>query len=83
MFTVLWLPRALNQLTAIWLAAADRPAITQASDRIDHRLRRDPEGESESRQGQDRVLFEAPLGVLIRVDAGDRKVYVLSVWRFR
>ena len=81
-FIVRWLANALQKLAQVWLAAPDRNAITQATNRIDARLERDPHGESESRGGRDRVLFEAPLGVLFRIDETKRFVYVMSVWRF-
>jgi plasmid stabilization system protein ParE len=42
-FTVNWTEAALQQLAAIWLAAADRNAVTVASEEIDRELRVDPD----------------------------------------
>lgn len=82
MYKVHWLPNALRRLAEAWLQARDREAVTQAANRIDERLRRDPFGESESRSGNDRILHEAPLGVLLRVFPDKKLVVVLSVWLY-
>lgn len=82
MFQVEWRPYALNQLAAIWLQASDRDAITRATAAIDARLQRHPEAEGESREQGRRVLFEASLGVLFRIDADKPLVHVLTVWQF-
>ena len=63
-FTVEWVPEAENQLTAIWLAARDRNAVTRAAHRIDQLFRSNPLQYGESREGTDRIMFEPPLGVL-------------------
>jgi hypothetical protein len=65
------------------MQAADRQAITQAANQIDEELQTDPEDCGESRDLGRRVLIVPPLGILFRVDAHARIVYVLSVWRFR
>jgi hypothetical protein len=82
MFTVRWSQPALNQLATIWVQATDRMVITTTVNRIDRRLRRDPEDESESRDAGRRILLEAPLGVTFSVRQDDRTVSVLTVWRF-
>jgi hypothetical protein len=33
-YTVVWVPDALDELTSLWLIAADRAAVTDASNRI-------------------------------------------------
>jgi hypothetical protein len=82
MFHVHWIPSALNDLAEIWSRANDRQAVTEATQRIDDMLSRDPGSQGESRDEGRRILLESPLGVLFRVDATARTVSVLSAWRF-
>jgi hypothetical protein len=81
-FTVLWVKKAEQELAELWLNALDRTAITQASNRIDRILGRDPEQVGESREGNRRILVEPPLAVIFRVELMDRLVQVLHVFRF-
>jgi hypothetical protein len=85
MFRVEWLQEALDELTRIWLQADSplRQAITLASHIIDQELQMDPYRHSESREGEERVLFAYPLAVEIEVDLEQRVVWVLHVWQFR
>lgn len=82
MFDVYWHPRALNQLAQIWQGAGDKEVINDATEGIDRRLERDPFGESESRAGKQRILFQPPLGVRILILPDRNAVYVLTVWHF-
>jgi hypothetical protein len=81
MYAVDWLQTALDELTALWLAAgsAARQQITLAASQIDARLAEDPYGQSESREGANRILIERPLAVTFRVET-DATVVVLHVW---
>ena len=81
-YTVTWLPAALGMLARIWTDAADRNAVTAASNRLDRRLATDPLNEGESREGDNHIAFESPLRVLYRVDPGAREVHVWSVGTF-
>jgi len=81
-YEVIWLPDTEQELAAIWLAAADRQAITDSANALDKRLRLDPGNEGESREAGERVVFSQPLGVRVRVIPDDRRVEVLRVWRF-
>jgi hypothetical protein len=85
MFRVRWQDAALNELAALWLAADSplRQRITAATSVIDQQLKTDPLGPSESRPGNRRILFVAPLGILIRLEADGQTVSVLRVWLFR
>ncbi len=58
-FTVIWRRQALAELAAIWNSAANRNAVTAASDRIDRLLELDPMNAGESRDGSDRIVFAA------------------------
>jgi len=81
--TVIWVPKAEQNLATLWMDAADRPIVTEAANEIDRRLRDDPGGAGESRSRGRRILLEPPLGVIFRVYAEDRIVRVLTVWRFQ
>jgi hypothetical protein len=79
---VRWRRIAREQLATIWLAAADRNAVTAAAHRVDQLLLRDPFGCSESREGNRRILLEAPLAVTFRVDENRNRMTVLAVRSF-
>jgi hypothetical protein len=82
MFHIKWVPRAEAELTAIWLAARDRYAVTESASRPDSMLQVDPGSVGESRDGDERIAFGDPLGVVFRVLPG-RRVEVTHVWRCR
>jgi hypothetical protein len=75
-----WTEEAKQALADIWLTAADRRAVTSASNRIDEALGRDPLGVGESRVGLVRILIDLPLGVYYEVDLARRDVSVFAVW---
>ena len=81
-FTVIWLPDALNRLADVWTTYPNRAAVTAAADRIDARLAADPLAEGESRDEEDRVTFDPPLRVLVRVNVAAREVYVTELGVF-
>ena len=81
-YTVVWLESAESELAAIWNDAADREHVALAANEIDLRVRIRPSVEGESRTGNRRILLVAPLGVTFEVEADDRLVRVLEVWRF-
>jgi hypothetical protein len=66
----------MEQLTAIWLGAADRNAVTVASDRIDRLLQSDPHAQGESRAENERFWIERPLAVTFEIRDAERKVIV-------
>ena len=80
-YTVTWKPAAQDELTELWLEAADRSDVTSAAHRIEQLLGRDPLAHGESRTGSIRVMFVSPVGVFFDVQEQDRIVAVLSVWR--
>jgi hypothetical protein len=85
MYRVEWLREAVDELADIWVNADSqlRQAITQVTHNLDRELQADPFRESESREGEVRVVFARPLGVLFEVDAAQRIVRILHVWAFR
>jgi len=85
MFRVEWIQDALDELMLLWMQAdsALRQAITAAVHSVDLQLQSDPYHFSESRDGDERVLFAYPLGFQIEVDPEQGIVWVLNVWQFR
>jgi hypothetical protein len=79
-FTVIWSEVAVQDLAAIWLTAADRDVVNDASERIDRMLRRDPQYVGESRPGNERVAYADPLGFRFEVVVDDLRVTVGAVW---
>jgi len=82
-FVVIWQPKALEELAAIWLADADPAAVTACSHRIDDLLKNDAQNKGESRDEDERLLFEGILSAYYRIDLQDQKVFVLEVARIR
>lgn len=82
-YAVAWKPSAEQELAQIWLNAPDRPAVTEAANRLDALLQADPYATSESRGGPTRILIEDPLAVLFEVDDDSHFVDVLKIWRTR
>jgi plasmid stabilization system protein ParE len=82
-YTVVWRPAAEDDLAAIWLAAEDRKSVTHAARQADELLRNDPLDQGESRSGPIRILFVPPLGIEFEAVERDRRVHILTVWKFR
>jgi len=69
-FTVVWSTSAQATLTDLWLQAADRQAVADASDRLDIILRDDPEAKGQP-SGAFFARDEDPIAVLYRVNPGE------------
>ena len=82
MYTVRWKRTALDRLAELWLEADNRSAVTTAVDEIDRILAGDPHNAGESRSGETRVLFVAPLGVFFEIPDSSKVVDVLRMWTF-
>ncbi len=84
MFRVIWLERALDQLTALWVQAdtALRGGITAAVAQIDRELQTRADKAGESRSGRRRILFATPLGIFYEIDDDNQTVIVVKVWLF-
>jgi hypothetical protein len=84
-WSVLLLPGANADLAAIWSAASEpaRQEIFRALTTINERLTSDPFGQSESREDDERITFELPIGARFGVDETISEVYVLEIWRIR
>jgi hypothetical protein len=80
-YTVTWTQEAEDGLAAAWLAAADRPAVTAASHRLDTALKQDARNLGESRISSIvRIAIGLPLGIEFEIIEDDKKVRVLRVW---
>jgi hypothetical protein len=86
MFTVIWKPEAIAELTEVWLHADSptRQRVTAAVNEIDALLRRSPQQAGESREANTlRVLIVATLVVEFYLSEDDRRIDIIKVWRFR
>jgi hypothetical protein len=80
-YQVRWDPVAEAELAAIWLAAADRHAVTRATKWFDDQLARSPLGLGESRASSvHRLAYFAPLGIEFEVIEDDKRVIVQAVF---
>jgi hypothetical protein len=79
-FTVVWKPAAEAELAELWTLAANKPAIAEAANEIDIRLKTQPHIVGEARSGAIRVWFVGPIGVTYEIVPDDRIVRVLDVW---
>jgi hypothetical protein len=82
MYDVVWLASAERELAAIYNAASDKSAVTDAANDLDRVLRRSPRQFSESRSGDKRITFEKPLAITFRIIEADQRVEVGHVWRY-
>ncbi len=79
-FEVEWRPLALQQLARIWMATADRNAVTREVDETDAELSEDAHQKGEDYFG-DRVLHRDHMWVLFRVHVEELVATVLQVGR--
>jgi hypothetical protein len=54
-----------------------------ASRRVDQQLHLTPQEQGESRDAGSRILFEAPLGIIYKVDEEKKLVRILRAWMYR
>jgi hypothetical protein len=72
---------AVNQRTAIWLAAADQTAVTQATHRLEQALSRHPFAVGIPRNATvNRTVTDLPLRMDYEIIEDDRVVRILRVW---
>jgi hypothetical protein len=85
MFSIYRSQAAVTPLSEAWEQADDalRCAMLQASRRLDQQLHQAPQEQGESRDGQVRILFQTPLGVLFEVDEDKKLVRILRAWAYR
>lgn len=85
MFSIYRSKKAVLPVRSAWEEGGPelRDAIVRASQRLDQRLCREPQGQGESRVGRARIVFEAPLGVIFEVDEGMKLVSILQAWIYQ
>lgn len=80
-YTVDYSEAALDELAAVWLAAADRLAVTRAAHRLELALARHPLVIGLARSSSvNRTVIDLPLGIDYEVIEDDKTVRVLRVW---
>lgn len=84
MFSIFRSSQAVAPLQDTWERAGDtlREEILRATQRLDQQLCTDPQERGESRDGQARILFEAPLAAVFEVDEEKKLVRILRTWAF-
>ncbi len=80
-YTVVWHPKAEEELAAIWVDAADRGLIVRAAETLDRELSVNPLEAGESRSHSLRITYSLPLGIRFEISEDDRLVTVLAVWQ--
>lgn len=78
-YRVVWRPRAISQLTDLWVRSTNRDALNGYAQQIDRILERDPHEQGESRADNYRLWFRRPLSVLFQIDEPTRTVFVVAV----
>ena len=80
-YTVVWRETALQQLAQIWLASADRSAVTRAAATVDRELANDPQTKGDEYSGDRTLILSPVMWALFTVRADDRIAEVLPVGR--
>ncbi len=81
-FRVSWDHDAFRNLLRQWNAAGKPHAATLAFDAIEVALSTDAHQAGESREGDQRILLEPPLGVIFEVRHDVREAMILDAWLF-
>lgn len=71
-----------GELAAIWITAKDRKAVSEAAMQIEQGLSATPLDHGESRDGSQRIMFLAPLGVRYLVYPADLRVVIVQFWTY-
>lgn len=79
-YAVACTPAADGELAAIWIAADDRKAVSDAAREIEQALLEAPLDHGESREDNQRIMFVAPLGIRYVVQAEDLRVVIIQFW---
>jgi hypothetical protein len=81
--TVVWTQDAMNQLAQAWLNAADRGAVASAADRIDERLKQNPDSTGVPYDDHTLLLIVRPLAVRYEFRPMDNLVIVVGLRELR
>jgi len=78
-FAIVWTGPALTQLAEVWLQATDQVSVMAASHRIEDAILADPLGAGESRDADERIVFDPPLVVMYTADRDRATAFVTDV----
>ncbi len=78
-YTVVWWPRASDQVAEIWMQATNRQLVTLAADEVDRRLSDRPTEWGTVVKGGVTCMAVRMLRVYFRVSEDDRTVEVLDI----
>jgi hypothetical protein len=80
-YAIDWTEDALDELAAVWIAASDQLAVTQAAHRLEQAPSRHPLAVGIARGSSvNRTVTDLPLGIDYESIEDDKKVRVLRVW---
>lgn len=79
-YTVVWTPAALAELTQCWLDSDEKGVVTAGADAIDRMLASDPLHQRFEVFHDWGAAAAGTVGVDFRIDPGDRRVTITSVW---
>jgi hypothetical protein len=83
-YQVIWQTIAEEELASIWLASADRNAVSTAAAWFDSRLSRLPLNLGESRDSSvHRIACRPPLGIEFEIIEDDKRVIVQGVFSLK
>jgi len=84
MHHIRWFAEAEDSLATLWLNgdSSFRRTLGARVNEMERSLSADPFQESESREGEERILLKLPLAMLFDVDEATAAVWVSDVWRF-
>lgn len=77
-YTVTWVPDAEEELVRIWIRSGSRNAVKSAADKIDKRLRKNPDQHGVP-YGNKLSLHLPPLLVVYEIIPDDRIVRIVQV----
>lgn len=85
MYSISWTQGALEDVAEIWLKGSgpERQRITDSVHQLDSLLTESPLDVGESREGDVRVAFVAPVAISYQVEVASHEVIVLSAWSYR
>ncbi len=69
-----------GELAAIWISAEDRNAVSDAANDTENALAEAPLDHGESREGNLRIIFVAPLGARYTVEVESSRVLIVQFW---
>ncbi|MEI6257018.1 MAG: hypothetical protein WCQ77_10290 [Planctomycetota bacterium] len=81
-YSVFCTAAADGELAAIWISSDDRKSVSQAAHDIEQALTTAPFTHGESRAGDLRIIFVAPLGARYLVLPEDQRAVIVQFWTF-